>query len=106
MEGGSFRTRPTEIADVLRQHRERGAINRSVIQELIKTPGHVGKEAPQPIGGVLTRARRRQVSWPLLQITAQNARRDEPAVEQRAEPGAQPPLAKLRKHERDVFVLT
>ena len=95
----------TYIPNILGQHRERGAMNRSVVQELIRTSRHVGKEALQSIGGVLTRTRRRQLTRPFLQVAVQNARRDEPSVEQRAEPSAQTPLAKLRKHEGDVVVL-
>src|SRR5258705_9134948 len=90
---------------VRRHHCKRRLTGRPVVQKGVEPAGHVIEETPEPIEGVLTSARRRQITRPFLQIAPQNTRRDKPAIEQRTEPCAQPSLAELRKHECHVVVL-
>ena len=94
-----------EAPDVPRQHRERGAMKRSIVQELIKPSRYVRKEALQPVGGVVTRARRCQIARPILQIAAQDVRRDQPPIEQRVETlraaaARQAAQTRARRHRR------
>ena len=42
----------------------------------------------------------------MREIAAQHLRRDEPPVEQRGDPDAQPPLPELREHQRHVIVVS
>ena len=50
-------------------------------------------------------AARGQIARAPLQEPAQRLRRDQTAIEQRRDAGAQPPLAELREHQRDVVVV-
>ena len=94
-----------EPAKVVRQHRELRVMARAVVEKRLEAAATLGEDLAQPCGGRLAGAGGRQIARSLLQKPAQRVRRDEPAIEQRRDAGAQAPLAELREHQRHIVVV-
>ncbi len=77
---------------------------RAVCEKGFQTAADAGKDLPQPRGGCLAGAGGRQIARALPQEAAQRVRRDQTAIEQRRDAGAQPALPELREHQRDIVV--
>jgi hypothetical protein len=66
---------------------------------------HATKQLAKPVRRATARDSRRQISRTAFQVPPQRIVRNQPAIEQRAQPVAQTPLSQLREHQRDIVVI-
>src|SRR6266850_2230492 len=78
--------------------------DRTVVEKRVEAVADAAEDVAQARGGELACFGAGQVARTALQESTQGLRRDQPAIQQRGNPGAEAALAELREHQRHVVV--